>query len=217
MTLCVAASVGAALAKDGDPSGVGAAGNGGAGSNAGSGAGSRNANRVAGSTAEGDLAMTGFIMPYYTSIESVELERVPMEYETTTERVEVSPASTKWVKRKADRNCLSANPDDCLVWCLVEVPAEYRTVTKTNAKGCAEGYTRSTTTRADGREECVRVRQTAAQYGTRQIVKTAPSYREETIPAKYSTITKQRVKTPATIREEIIPAEYKSGNKESSN
>lgn len=27
---------------------------------------------------------------------------------------------TKWVKKKADRNCLSADPDDCLVWCLVE-------------------------------------------------------------------------------------------------
>ena len=28
---------------------------------------------------------------------------------------------TKWVKKKADRNCLSANPDDCLVWCLEKV------------------------------------------------------------------------------------------------
>ena len=27
---------------------------------------------------------------------------------------------TKWEKRKADRNCLSANPEDCLVWCQVE-------------------------------------------------------------------------------------------------
>ena len=32
--------------------------------------------------------------------------------------------TTKWVKRKADRNCLSQDPDDCLVWCLVEIPAE---------------------------------------------------------------------------------------------
>jgi len=30
--------------------------------------------------------------------------------------------NTKWVKRKADRNCISQNPDDCLVWCLVEIP-----------------------------------------------------------------------------------------------
>ena len=27
---------------------------------------------------------------------------------------------TKWVKKKADKNCLSADPNDCLVWCLVE-------------------------------------------------------------------------------------------------
>ncbi|MEY4905099.1 MAG: hypothetical protein RLZZ292_2914 [Bacteroidota bacterium] len=33
-------------------------------------------------------------------------------------------ASSQWVKKQPDRNCLSANPDDCLVWCLVEVPGE---------------------------------------------------------------------------------------------
>ncbi len=219
-----AAAVGKALANDGDASGVGAPGSAGAGAgaagggaaNAGSRGASGRAGRVAaGSTAEGDLAMAGSIMPYYTSVESVEFERIPMEYETTTERVEVSPASTKWVKRKADRNCLSANPDDCLVWCLVEVPAEYKTVTKRMAKGCATGYTRSSKgTGANSRdEECVRVRQVAAQYGRRQIVKAAPSYREEIIPAQYATVTKQRIKTPATVREEIIPAEYKTVTK----
>ncbi len=36
----------------------------------------------------------------------------------------ISVAGTKWVKKKADKNCLSANPDDCLVWCLEEVPGE---------------------------------------------------------------------------------------------
>ncbi len=34
----------------------------------------------------------------------------------------------KWVKKKADQNCLSANPEDCLVWCLVET------------KGCQSGF-----------------------------------------------------------------------------
>jgi peptidoglycan hydrolase-like protein with peptidoglycan-binding domain len=42
------------------------------------------------------------------------------------ERYEViiAEATTRWEKRKADRNCLSSNPDDCLVWCLMEVPRE---------------------------------------------------------------------------------------------
>lgn len=38
---------------------------------------------------------------------------------------EIKPASTQWIKKKADKNCLSSNPEDCLVWCLQESPAEY--------------------------------------------------------------------------------------------
>jgi len=33
--------------------------------------------------------------------------------------------ASKWEKKKADKNCLSANPEDCLVWCLVEGDREY--------------------------------------------------------------------------------------------
>jgi len=40
------------------------------------------------------------------------------------QEVTIKPPTTKWVKRKADRNCLSADPNDCMVWCLVEVPGE---------------------------------------------------------------------------------------------
>jgi hypothetical protein len=40
----------------------------------------------------------------------------------------VKPASTKWVKKKADKNCLSADPEECLVWCLIEDPAKYQTL-----------------------------------------------------------------------------------------
>jgi hypothetical protein len=37
---------------------------------------------------------------------------------------ENKPADTKWVKKIATENCRSANPDDCLVWCLVNTPAQ---------------------------------------------------------------------------------------------
>jgi len=43
--------------------------------------------------------------------------------------IQISTSSTKWVKKKADKNCLSANPDDCLVWCLVDVPGQTKTIT----------------------------------------------------------------------------------------
>ncbi|MBT8231591.1 MAG: peptidoglycan-binding protein [Saprospiraceae bacterium] len=37
--------------------------------------------------------------------------------------IEISPASKRWEKKLADKNCKSENPDDCLVWCLVEEDA----------------------------------------------------------------------------------------------
>lgn len=74
--------------------------------------------------------------------ECLEKSIMPNEYETQTTTynvftgdvatenvdveevsIEISAANTKWVKKKADRNCLSSDPNDCLVWCLVEVPA----------------------------------------------------------------------------------------------
>ncbi len=54
------------------------------------------------------------------STEAVDLEEV---------EIEIKASKTEWVKKKADRNCLSADPNDCLVWCLVEVPAETETIT----------------------------------------------------------------------------------------
>lgn len=42
--------------------------------------------------------------------------------------IELAPKSTEWVKKKADRNCRSSDPNDCLVWCLVEKPAQSITI-----------------------------------------------------------------------------------------
>jgi Putative peptidoglycan binding domain len=33
------------------------------------------------------------------------------------------PSGIRWEKKRADKNCFSANPDDCLVWCKVNTPA----------------------------------------------------------------------------------------------
>ena len=68
--------------------------------------------------------------------ETERLEPLQHRYKTVTEQKEVAPKGTKWVKKRGDQNCLSQNPDDCLVWCLVEVPAQYQTVTKTVDEVC---------------------------------------------------------------------------------
>ena len=61
---------------------------------------------------------------------SVRFNNVAAIYETITEDIMVSPASQKWVKSTADPSCLSANPEDCQVMCLVEVPAVYKKVSR---------------------------------------------------------------------------------------
>ena len=125
---------------------------------------------------------------------SSRLEYVPPVYETVTEQVLVSPATTKWVKGRADRNCLSEDPDKCKVWCLTEVPAQYKTVTKQVLR-----------TPATTREIPI-----PAEYKTitKAVTQTPASTEEREIPAEYRTVTKQVLRTPATTREVEIPAEY---------
>jgi len=134
---------------------------------------------------------------------STRIERRPARYETQSEQIETAPAATKWVKKRADRNCLSADPNDCLVWCLVEVPAQYRTVTKKVRTGCDEGWT-------DNGDDCIKTIEIPAEYSTRTYnkLKAAASTRQTEVAAEYRTITKSVVKTPASTRTVDIPAEY---------
>ena len=43
-----------------------------------------------------------------------------VEIETITIILNKGKATTKWVQKRAAKDCISSNPDDCLVWCLVE-------------------------------------------------------------------------------------------------
>jgi len=154
-------------------------------------------------------AQVGSVLPYIEQEASVKIERVPYMMDTETEQIEVSPASTKWVKKKADRNCLSADPNDCLVWCYVEVPAQYRTISRSVNKGCPAGYHESTTGAGSGKS-CVKVTWAPAKYGTRSVMTQAPSYETVEVPAEYQTVTKRVLTTPASIKKVIVPAEYKT-------
>jgi len=40
--------------------------------------------------------------------------------------IQTEPSTAEWIKKKADINCRPANPDDCLVWCLVETEPEFQ-------------------------------------------------------------------------------------------
>jgi hypothetical protein len=68
---------------------------------------------------------------------SIRYNEVPAVYETITEDIMVSPATEKWVKSTADAGCLSANPADCQVMCLQQIPAVYKKVTRRVVKAPA--------------------------------------------------------------------------------
>jgi regulator of extracellular matrix RemA (YlzA/DUF370 family) len=127
------------------------------------------------------------------------LSVVPAKFESKTERVMTAAAGKEWVKKR-DSNCLSQNPDDCIIMCLEEVPAQYRTVTSSVVSSAA-------------RVEEVEV---PAEYMTvtKHVLKTPATTREVEVPAEYKTITKQSVKTPATTREVEVPAEYRTITKQ---
>ncbi len=40
----------------------------------------------------------------------------------------VQEAGTEWIKKRTDKSCVSADPDDCLVWCLVTVEPRHQLV-----------------------------------------------------------------------------------------
>ncbi len=171
---------------------------------------------------------------YETSMEQVEIEPASIRIETlepvikqVEERIVVKPAHTKWVETIGDKNCLSADPKDCIVWCLVEVPDEFNTVFKNVNMGCdGSGIANSGCTReiqvpakyASKPKKVIKTPATTrmevipAEYTTvtRTVLKTPAQTKEIEIPAVYETYTKQVVKTPATTREEVIPAEYKN-------
>jgi len=106
--------------------------------------------------------------------QTIRYENIPAQYETVREQKMVAPATTKWVKGKADAGCLSANPDDCQVMCLVEVPAQYTTVSKSILK--SEAW----------KKEII----TPMEYKivSKQVKTQNERYVEQEIPATYKTV-----------------------------
>jgi hypothetical protein len=121
----------------------------------------------------------------------------PAKYETQSERVLVRQAYTTWKKGRGPVEKLDQATGE--IMCLVEVPAEYRTVSK-RVQVTAPG-TREVTKPAVYRTV------------TRRVVDTPAATRTVKIPAKYSTIKVQTVVQPASQRTVKIPAKYQTVSK----
>lgn len=160
----------------------------------------------------------------------IKLDTIAPKYKYESDRVMVKPASTKWVQKKGDKSCLSEDPADCLIWCLIEVPAEYNTVSKLINIGCDgsgvenSGCINETIVPAQYAYRDKRIVKREAEARTvsnkpiyttvsRTVLKNAATVKEEMIPAVYGTVSKQVIETPARTEEIEIPAIYENRQK----
>ncbi|MCH9650299.1 MAG: peptidoglycan-binding protein [Deltaproteobacteria bacterium] len=125
---------------------------------------------------------------------SKRLQRVPAVYEKVSEQVVDTPAHTIWKKGRG----LSETVDNATgeIMCLVEVPATYKTVTKTVLK-------------APARVEEVEI---PAQYTTvkRRVMENPPSVRKVEIPAEYKTVKVTKLVAPPEASRTPVPARYQT-------
>lgn len=116
-------------------------------------------------------------------------------YETKTEKILIKEASTKWVMKK-DKNCMSANPDDCFVACYEEVPEKYTTYSKRVL------VTPATT----------KTIEVPAVYKnvTTNVISKAAYTKEVDIPAKFIDVSKRLLKAGPTTNQIEIPQKTKT-------
>lgn len=125
--------------------------------------------------------------------EKTRIKEVPARFETVSEKILVKPAYTTWKKGRGPIERLNASTGE--IMCLVEVPAEYKTVTKKVVK------TAATTV-----QETI-----PAKYKTvtRKVVDKPATTREIVVPAKYETIKVRQLVSEGRSNAVEIPAEYK--------
>ncbi|MDX1776585.1 MAG: peptidoglycan-binding protein, partial [Desulfobulbales bacterium] len=166
---------------------------------------------------------------------SEQLKEIAPVYETVTEKVLVKPAYTTWKKGRGLIERIDNTTGE--IMCLVEVPAEYKTITKRVLK--APATTEKTEIPAEYKiqkvsklispaqekkveipavYETVTLNVKVSDAKTGWLLEGTTGAGEPTgntlclheIPAKYETVVKKVLKSPATVEKVTIPAEYKT-------
>lgn len=128
---------------------------------------------------------------------STRLEEIPAQYEWQEEQVLVKPAHTVWKKGRGPQEKIDTATGE--IMCLVEVPAEYKTVR----------------TRVQVSPPTTREIEVPAEYRTvkKQVVTRPAETRTVEIPAKYKTVKVRRLAEPAREKRIPIAAEYQTVSK----
>lgn len=131
---------------------------------------------------------------------STQLVTVPATYKTATERRLVRAAYTVWKRSSelsaAERALQNIDPNAGDVLCLIEVPAEYTTVSS------------QVIDQAAGTREVA----VPAEYTTvkRSVIKTPAALTEVDVPAEYAMVKTSKIVSPAREVRTDIPAEYET-------
>ncbi len=131
---------------------------------------------------------------------SKKLVEVPAQFDQVQEQILETPARTEWKRSSSPIagaiQTTLANDNSGEVLCLVEVPAVYKTVSKTVMV-------------SPPRVEEVII---PAEYDTvrKQVVKRPAQTREVVIPAKYETVRVQKLVRDAREIRNTVPAEYRT-------
>lgn len=138
------------------------------------------------------------------------LTKVPAKYKTVKEKILIKPAYTTW-KKGVNPITGSGTPFSTVkkngdvvskydqstgeIMCLVEVPAEYKTVTKQVI--------------ATGAGTVKKVIPAKYKTVTKRVIATQATTRKITVPAQYNTVQVRQLVTPARTIKKAIPAQYK--------
>ena len=125
---------------------------------------------------------------------------IPPIYETVSEQILVKPAHVSWKKGTGPIQRIDQATGE--IMCLVEIPAEYKTVTRkmlktpatTKSVGTPAVY-KTVKTRVMSKPPTTRVIDIPAKYGTVKVTKLVQPDQQKRIdiPAEYKTVTKQQV------------------------
>ncbi len=166
---------------------------------------------------------------------SEQLKEIAQVYETVSEKVMVSPAYTTWKKGRGLVERIDGTTGE--IMCLVEVPAEYKTVTKRVLKAPAttqkmvipaeykvQKVTKLISPAQEKKIEIPAVYETVTTNvkvsddktgwllegtaGAGKATKNILCLHET--PPKHETVVKRVMKSPATVKKVSIPAEYKT-------
>lgn len=116
-------------------------------------------------------------------------------------KVETAPMIKVWKKTKPIRNCKSKNPERCLTWQVVKVPASSIDIAKVFPATLIE--------------DSVSINQTKSQFITikKQTLKTEASVKEVNVLPEYKEVTRYIKKRSSSFEQITVPPVYKEVSK----